>query len=109
MTKTVRYLDSNNEFQNLNIEDSAGMFVRFQNEFKKSLFDQETLNDPMVGLKLAYVMAKPRPTEDFETFCDRFSMSAVLPISNACVQLLEGAFNEDGEKAKNVTSPVARK
>lgn len=109
MTKTIRYLDSENQYQNLNIEDSAGMFVRFQNEFKTSLFDKETLNDPMVGLKLAYVMAKPRPIEDFETFCDKFSMSAVIPISNACVQLLEGAFEDDAEKSKNAESPKVGK
>lgn len=109
MTKTIRYLDNDNQYQNLNIEDSAGMFVRFQNEFKKSLFDKETLNDPMVGLRLAYVMAKPRPTEGFEEFCDRFSMSAVLPISNACVQLLEGAFAADAESAKNAESPKTGK
>lgn len=91
----------------LTLKSSLGFRVRFQANFGKpcdqALVEMEKSADTTVLLQLAYCMAEPKPTEDFEHFCDGLDGADLMPISNAVIELYSNGLPTEKQikKAKN--------
>lgn len=93
--------------ETLTLKNSLGYKVRFQNNFGKScdaaMMEMTKTQDTLVMIQIAYCMALPTPTVDFESFCDGLEAADILPLTHTVAELVSGGMPSEKQvkKAKN--------
>ncbi len=103
MIKTIQLQNG----ETLTMRNTLGYKVRFQNAFgkpcDKALLEVQESQDTLVMLQLAYCMAMPVPTVDFETFCDSLDGEDFASVNEAVLELYAKSLPTEVQvkKAKN--------
>ncbi len=109
---TITFTNTEGQEEKLTLFNSMKAFVVFEQEFGISLFDafekfeSETTSDPLIGLKIAFAMAKPSLVGkiSFEDFCEKFDIPTFKDITKKTLAFITKRItsnNEEIEEAKN--------